>query len=154
MNVYSLHRKRFVSIHCVEYRANCHDFAVIVDSLQAADRFSEEPRAHRVIEQIRLGEFLCMLNHSRDERSIRNADARDQSSLRRVPIDEHLCWLIRLLLVADRIIFHRSPPLFLGVPAVVLVNRFDEVERDFSASSRLRTNVPPTFFDSCASMID
>ena len=86
----------------MEYRANSHDFAVVVDSLYAANRFSEQPRTHRVIEQIRFGESLRMLNHGRDKRTIGYADACNQSSLRRVPIDERLRWCNRLLLVADR----------------------------------------------------
>jgi len=46
----------------VEYRANSHDFAVVVDALYAPNRFSEQPRTHRVIEQIRFGKSLRMLN--------------------------------------------------------------------------------------------
>src|SRR4029077_11432908 len=78
---------------------NSHDFAVVVDSLHTTNRFSEQPRTHRVIEQIRFGKSLRMLNHGRDKRTIRYADACDQSSLRRVPIDERLRWRNRLPLV-------------------------------------------------------
>src|SRR5215470_10589734 len=35
----------------VEYRANSHDFTVVVNSLNTANRFSEQPRTHRVIEE-------------------------------------------------------------------------------------------------------
>ena len=45
----------------MEYRANSDDFVVVVDSLYAANRLCEQPRTHRVIEQIRLGEPLRIL---------------------------------------------------------------------------------------------
>src|SRR5260370_29746829 len=95
----------------VEYRANGHDFLAVIDSLCAANRFSEQPRTHRVIEQIRFGESLRLLNHGRDKRTIGYADACNQSSLRRAPIDKRLRWCNRLLFVADRFTIHSGYPL-------------------------------------------
>src|SRR5215471_11050338 len=54
--------------------------SVVVDSLHAADRFSEQPGTHRVIEQIRFGESLRVLNHGGDEWTVGYADACNQSS--------------------------------------------------------------------------
>ena len=63
-----------------------------------------------------------MLDHGGDERIIGYANACNQSSLRRDPIDERLRWRIRLLLVADRFIIRRSPPLLRAILAVIVVN--------------------------------
>src|SRR5262249_20600390 len=56
-------------------------------------------------------------------------------SLRRVPIDERLRWRNRLLLVADRFITQRSPPLHHAALAVIVVNRLTNSSA-FSATSR------------------
>src|SRR5262250_1615861 len=76
-----------------------------------------------------------MLNHGRDERTIGYADACNQSSLRRVPIDERLRSRNRLLHVADPFIIHRSPPLLYAAFALVVLNRLAN-SRSFSATSR------------------
>src|SRR5215470_5664374 len=76
-----------------------------------------------------------MLNHSGDERSIGYADTCNESSFRRVPIDERLRWRNRLLRVADRFIIHRSPPLVYAAFALVVLNRLVN-SRAFSATSR------------------
>ena len=54
----------------MEYRANRNDLVVVVDTLCAANRFCKQPRTHRVIEQVRLGEPLRILDHRRDERRV------------------------------------------------------------------------------------
>src|SRR5262249_32554631 len=75
-----------------------------------------------------------MLNHGGDERSVGSVVACNRSSLRRVPIDERVRWRNRLLLVADRFIIHRSPPLLHAVLAVIVVNRLTKSSA-FSATS-------------------
>src|SRR6476620_3568515 len=75
-----------------------------------------------------------MLNHGRDERTIGYADACNQSSLRRVPIDERPRWSNHLLLVAGRLT-HRSPPLLHAAIVVIVVNRLTNSSA-FSATSR------------------
>ena len=87
-----------------------HDIGLTAH-VSGANRFSEQPRTHRVIEQIRFGESLRILNHGRDERTIGYGYACNQSSLRRVPIDKRLRWCNRLLFVADRFSIHPSSPL-------------------------------------------
>src|SRR5215467_8755357 len=77
-----------------------------------------------------------MLNHGRDERTIGYTDACNQSSLRRVAIDERFRWRKRLLHVADHsFIIHRSPPLLYAAFALVVLNRLAN-SRAFSATSR------------------
>src|SRR5260370_14632280 len=76
-----------------------------------------------------------MLNHGCDERTIGYADARDQSSLRRVSIDKCLRWGNSLLLVHNRFTVHRSCPPLQPVLAVIVVNRPTNLSA-FSATSR------------------
>src|SRR5262252_3042876 len=76
-----------------------------------------------------------MLNHGRDERTIKYTDTCNQSSLRRAAIDERLRWRNRLLHVADSFIIHRSPPLVYAAFALVVLNRLAN-SRAFSATSR------------------
>src|SRR5262245_14681381 len=71
----------------VEYRADGHDLAVVGDSLPAANRFREQPRTHRVIEQVRLRDPLRILDHRCDERRVGHIDPCNQSCRRRVVID-------------------------------------------------------------------
>src|SRR5215813_13800564 len=75
-----------------------------------------------------------MLNHRRDERTIGYTDTCDQSSLRRVAIDERFRWRNRLLHVADSSIIHRSPPLLYAAFALVVLNRLANSSA-FSATS-------------------
>src|SRR5262249_33202982 len=75
------------------------------------------------------------LYHGRHERTIRYADTCNQSSLRRVAVDERFRWRNRLLHVADRSIIHRSPPLLYAAFALVVLNRLAHSSA-FSATSR------------------
>src|SRR5437667_350415 len=100
-----------------------------------ANRFSEQPRTHRVIEQIRFGKLLRMLNHGSYERGIGYADAYNQSSLGCVPSDGRLRWRNCFLLVGDRFTIHRSSPLLHAVFAATVVNR-PANSSAFSATSR------------------
>ena len=93
----------------MEYRANGHDLVVVVDSFYAANRFCEQPRTHRVIEQIRLGKPLRILDHRCDKRIVYHADACNQSCPWRVVIGGRLRGRIRRLIVAEPFKIHRTP---------------------------------------------
>ena len=59
----------------MKYRANRYNLVVELEAFQVADRFCEEPRTHRVIEQKRFGESLCVSDHRCDKRIVGHVDA-------------------------------------------------------------------------------
>jgi hypothetical protein len=65
----------------VEDRAKRDDLSVVINAFWAANQLCEQPRAHGVIEQIRLGEPLRVLDRRHDERTVGYADASNQPSL-------------------------------------------------------------------------
>ena len=67
-----------------EDRANRDDLSVVINAFCAANQLCEQPRAHGVIEQIRLGEPLRVLDRRRNERTVGYADASNQPSPCRV----------------------------------------------------------------------
>src|SRR5215467_3603645 len=75
---------------------------------------------------------MRILNRGGDERTFGDAEACNQSSLRR---DERLCWRNRFPHVAKRSIIHRSPPLFYAAFALAVLNRLAN-SRAFWATSR------------------
>src|ERR1041385_2672249 len=60
--------------------ADGDDLGVVVDTFQMSNLHCEQPRSHRVIEKIRLGELSRVFQRLGDKRRVRDADACYQTS--------------------------------------------------------------------------